>query len=224
MIIILSVGGSMVNPGKPDQAYISSLSQIFKNSPHSFGIVVGGGKLAREYAEGERKKGKGEFWADLAAIRATKENAGLFLSHLRGICCLNICDDFIQAHDALQKHRIVLMGGTIPGITTDADAALLAECIGAKRLVNVSNVDGIYDKNPAAHKDAKKFGTLSFEKLVSLAQVQDTRHAGGHFIFDMLACKLIARSKIESHFVSGKNLEDVKNAIEGTRHNGTVVR
>lgn len=224
MIIILSVGGSMVNPGKPDQAYISSLSQIFKNSPHSFGIVVGGGRRAREYANEERKKGKGEFWADLAAIRATKENAAFFLPHLQGVCYSKICGDFLEAKKALETHKITLMGGTIPGITTDADAALLAECTGAKRLINVSNVDGIYDKNPSAHKDAKKYKTLQFDSLVSLAQKCDTRKAGGHFIFDMLACRLIARSKIESHFVSGKNLNDVKNAIEGKKHSGTTVR
>ena len=39
------------------------------------------------------------------------------------------------------------MGGTIPGIITDADAALLAEAINSRRLVNISNVDAIYDSN-----------------------------------------------------------------------------
>ncbi|HIH18796.1 TPA: hypothetical protein HA225_02360, partial [Candidatus Micrarchaeota archaeon] len=45
-----------------------------------------------------------------------------------------------------------------------------------------------------------------------------------HFVFDFLACKLIARSKIEAHFVHGKNLLDVRKAVEGKPHGGTVVK
>jgi len=39
----------------------------------------------------------------------------------------------------------------------------------------------------------------------------------------MLACRLIARSKIETHFVSFKNMNDLENAVEGKTHGGTVV-
>jgi len=115
------------------------------------------------------------------------------------------------------------MGGTIPGITTDTDSVLLAEAIKAKRLVNVSNVSGIYDSDPKTNKNAKKFERLTYDQLISLAMESDKRTAGTNFVFDLLACKLIARSSIEGHFVSWKDMDDVKAAIDGKKHGGTVV-
>ncbi len=221
--VVLSLGGSLVNPGKPDLNYVKKIADILRSSPHSFGVVVGGGYLARKYADAERKKGLGEFEADTAAIKATKENARVLISALGGICNPRACSDFFEAKKASQNHKIVVMGGTIPGITTDADSALLAECLHARRLVNISNVDGIYDRNPSKFHDARKYRHMKFDELLHIATRDDSRLAGAHFVFDILGCKIVSRSKIESHFVSGKKLEDVKRAIDGKRHGGTIV-
>jgi uridylate kinase len=53
--------------------------------------------------------------------------------------------------------------------------------------------------------------------------MSDKRMAGTNFVFDMLACKLIARSKIETHFVSFRKMDDLESAVEGKKHSGTVV-
>jgi uridylate kinase len=71
--------------------------------------------------------------------------------------------------------------------------------------------------------EAKKFSRMNYAQLIDLAGKNDLRKAGTHFVFDFLACKLIARSSIEAHFVHGKNLLDVRKAIEGRPHGGTVV-
>ncbi|MEM2963608.1 MAG: UMP kinase [Candidatus Anstonellales archaeon] len=221
--VVISLGGSLVNPGKPDFSYINKISRLLETLDYSFGVVVGGGRLARQYAERERKKGKGEFEADLAAIKATKINANLLIKSLKRQAYSKVCSTFDEAKRASKKYKIVVMGGTIPGITTDADAALLAECLHARRLVNISNIDGIYDRNPSKFHDARKYRYMKFEELLLLSNKEDLRLAGGHFVFDILGCKIIARSKIETHFVSGKNLSDVSKAIQGKRHNGTIV-
>jgi len=116
------------------------------------------------------------------------------------------------------------MGGTIPGITTDTDSVLLAEAIGADRLINISNVDGVYDSDPAKNPQAKMFKSMTHAQLMELANSSDTRAPGTHFVFDMVACKLIARSGIELHFVGGKNIEDLPKAMEGKTHRGTVIK
>ncbi len=65
---------------------------------------------------------------------------------------------------------------------------------------------------------------MSYDELIALAASSDKRKAGTNFVFDLLACKLISRSNIETHFVSGKSLKDVEAAIEGKKHSGTVVK
>jgi uridylate kinase len=222
--VVLSLGGSLIYGEKGlDRKFLESIKQIIEESDHSFGVVTGGGKKARDYAEEVRKKGGSEFDADVAAIRATKENAKELINVLGSLAYEKVADDFNEAREGAKKSKVVVMGGTIPGITTDTDAVLLAEALHAKRLVNISNVDAIYDSDPRKNPMAKRFKRLNYEQLVKLAIESDTRRAGEHFIFDILACKLISRSKIEAHFVSGKRLEDVKAAIEGMPHSGTVV-
>lgn len=220
--IALSVGGSLLNDGKPNLHMAKNLAQIFKSTNRNLAIVVGGGKEAREVANKQRKLGKSEFYADYEAIKITHKNADTLRKALGKDAGEKIFIDFIEATKASKTQKYVLMGGTIPGITTDADSALLAEAIGAKTLINFSKT-AIYDSDPSKNKNAKKYSKLSYSQLISLAVSSDKRKAGTNFIFDLLACNLIARSKIKTHFIDGTNSSEVKNAIENKPHNGTIV-
>ena len=227
MHVVLSIGGSSIIPdGKPDLQFLKAIAALIKKSKNNFGILCGGGTAARLYANAARELCAGEYEADSIAIRSTKQNAHLLLLALRsaGIdACERVIEDFEMAKGPAGKKKVVVMGGTIPGITTDTDSVLLAEAIGAKRLVNVSNVDAIYDSDPRKNTSAKRFAKMTYEELITLASSSDKRMAGTNFVFDMLACKLIARSRIETHFVSFKKMDDLENAIEGKKHSGTVV-
>lgn len=226
MHVVLSIGGSSINPnGEPDTEWIRKMAKVIMKSKHSFGIVTGGGKTAREYANAARLLGASEFDADEVAILATRQNASLMLAALKGVSFGKVIRKFSDAKEAAKENKVVVMGGTIPGITTDADSVLLAEAIGAKRIVNISNVPAIYDSDPRKNKNAKRYLNMTYQELNQLAVKSDQRMAGTHFVFDMLACKLIARSKIETHFVSRDNFTDITNAIEeGKKHSGTVVK
>jgi uridylate kinase len=228
--IVLSLGGSLVNPGRPDDQYVLSLIRILRSSKHNFGIVVGGGKLARAWADKVRSEGGNEFEADEAAIRATKKNAQFVIdmilktSNKKDEVNRLAYDSFDAARRGAKKYKFVVMGGTIPGITTDSDSVLLAECINAKRVINLSNIDAVYSDNPVKNPHAKRYKKMSFDQMIELAGRSDLRKAGTHFVFDFLACKLIARSKIETHFVHGKNFLDLRHAVEGRNHSGTVIK
>jgi uridylate kinase len=145
MRVVLSVGGSMVNPkGKPDLGFLRSLAKLIKKSRNSFGILVGGGSVARVYANAARQLGASEYEADNIAIMETRQNAALVIAALSdaGVDVhQSVLTDFEQGKHL--KNKVVVMGGTIPGITTDTDSVLLAEVLGARRLVNISNVQAI---------------------------------------------------------------------------------
>ena len=226
MHVILSIGGSSINPdGKPDMAFLRAIAKAIKASKNTFGIVTGGGTIARTYANAVRELGAGEYDADMIAITSTRQNAQLLIAALRGEGVDvngSVMRDFEKAK-VMDGNKAVVMGGTIPGITTDTDAVLLAEATGAKRLVNISNVDAIYDTDPKKNPGAKKLPRMSYDELIALAASSDKRMAGTNFVFDILACKLISRSNIETHFVSCKKMDDIKNAIDGKGHSGTIV-
>ncbi|MBN2121817.1 UMP kinase [Candidatus Micrarchaeota archaeon] len=224
MAVVISLGGSMVNPdGIPDAKFLKKMKALLKGK-EKIGIVVGGGKIAREYVKAASDFSKAQFWLDTMAIKATRLNAALVAQALGEEACPSVFEDFEKAAQASRQYKIVVMGGTVPGITTDTDSVLLAEAIGAKRVLNVSIVDGVYDSNPKTNPKAKKFGKLTYEKLLTLANESDKRTAGTNFVFDVVACKLAARSKLELHFVGEKNINEVPKALSGKAHKGTIVK
>lgn len=224
MAVVISLGGSLINgTGSIDREFLREFREIVLKSGEEMGIVAGGGKVAREYASAAREFCGNDFVADEVAVAGTRLNAALVASLLRGEANPRVFTDFAEAAAALGKHRMVVMGGTIPGITTDTDSVLLAEAIGAKRIVNLSNVDGIYDSDPRTNPKAKKFGKMAHAELLAMAEKADRRVPGTNFVFDVIACKLAARGGMELHFVGGKNIRELGNAIKGKRHSGTVV-
>jgi len=224
--VVISLGGSLINPGEPDLKFLKELSKLLIKLKSRFrlAVVCGGGKPARVYSQAVRELVKNEFLADEVAILATRQNASLLIASLQGEAYPTVVSGFSHAANAILSDKIVVMGGTIPGITTDADSALLAEKIGAKRIVNLSNVDGVYTADPRKEKGAKKLSRMSFRELMELALKYDKREAGTNFVFDLIACKIIARSKVETHFVYGRDLKQVEKAVRGEKHSGTVVK
>jgi len=224
MAVVISLGGSLINgSGSIDRAFLKEFRGIVLKSGESLGIVTGGGKVAREYAAAAMEFCGNNFVADGVAVAATRMNAALVASLLGEAAHPQVFTDFTKAAAALGKHRIVVMGGTIPGITTDTDSVLLAEAAGAKRIVNLSNVDGIYDSDPRENPNAKKYGKMTHAQLLEMAQRGDRRAPGTNFVFDVIACRLAARSGIELHFVGGKNVRELGDAIKGKKHSGTIV-
>jgi uridylate kinase len=223
--VVISLGGSVVSSGPAEENYknqgmIEKYSTLLRelSAKEKLGIVVGGGKLARDRIAKARSEGKSEVWCDWEAIEATKYNAKLLITALGGDTNPEPINDFIKAAEHLKQHNIVVMFGTIPGITTDTDAVLLGEHIGAQRFVNITNVDGVWDENKETIEQ------MDHERLVTMAMAADKRRAGEHFIIDALAAKLLARSNIEARFVNGTNIDNVRKAILGEPHKGTIVR
>ncbi|OIO26836.1 hypothetical protein COX86_02010 [Candidatus Micrarchaeota archaeon CG_4_10_14_0_2_um_filter_60_11] len=215
-MVVISLGGSLLydDKGAVNRGYLKRIAPLLKGSA----IVVGGGSLARRYAERARAKTHSEFWADRAAIKATRENARL----VARACGGKYCKAFDAALAVWRRGGTPVMGGMIEGLTTDADAVLLAECLGEKRLVNASKVAGIYDRDPSK-KGAKMFKKMTHAQLAAFAARFDERKARTNFPFDLVACKLAARSKIRVDFVDGRNPSRLRSVLAGRAAGGTVV-
>ena len=71
----------------------------------------------------------------------------------------DVCEDYIRrrAIRHLEKGRIAIFaaGTGNPFFTTDSGAALRAIEIGADLLLKATKVDGVYDKDPKKHTDAR---------------------------------------------------------------------
>ena len=91
---------------------------------------------------------------------------------------------------------------------------MIAEKIKAAEFLNATDVDGIYDSDPNKNKKAKKFKRIDLKKLRSLLVHEDSV-AGGYDLMDIVALKVIERSKIKTRVLKS-DLKSLEKAIKGS--------
>lgn len=178
--ILLKLGGESLcgsqNSGI-DDAILSKLANEIGDVQHlgvQVAIVIGGGNIFRG---GEAtKKGMDRTSADYMGMLATVinalalqdalERAGFLTRVLTAIEMHEIAEPYIRrrAIRHLEKGRIVIFasGTGNPYFTTDTAASLRALEIQADVILKATKVDGVYDKDPLIHKDAKRFEKLTY--------------------------------------------------------------
>jgi len=224
MKVVFSVGGSIVAPEALDGEYIRKLSGFLSelSQENDVAVVVGGGRPARQKIEEARSGGANEAACDLVGIIVSRTNARAVAEALGDEATAEPPKSIVEAAEAFESGCIPVMGGTEPGHSTDAVAAILAELVGADLLVNASNVDYVYDSDPKKNPDAKKLEEIKAAELVKLVSAE-TIKAGGYALIDFTAAKIIERSKIKTVFVDGRDIENMQAAVSGREFKGTTV-
>ncbi len=142
-------------------------------------IVIGGGNIFR--GAGLARAGMDRVTGDYMGMLATVMNSLAIQDalesqdvHARVMSALQIhevCEDYIRRRAVrhLEKGRVVILaaGTGNPFFTTDTAASLRAIEIGADVLLKATNVDGVYEADPVSNPDAKRYETVSFDKVLA---------------------------------------------------------
>ncbi|MEM3038855.1 MAG: UMP kinase [Thermoplasmata archaeon] len=223
--IVVSVGGSILIQNKDDITFLRKLAKVLigQSTKHRLFVVTGGGRMAREYIRIGRELGASESYLDELGIEVTRLNARLLITAIGDRCYHVPARTIEEAIHAGKSHPIVVMGGLHPGFTTDAVSAMIAERVGASRLVNATAVQGVFTSDPKKDPKAKLIPKMTYDELI--ATVDRSEHAAGpNVIFDPLAARIVKRAKIETVVCNGRNLKVLMNAIEGEEVVGTVIK
>ena len=221
--VVVSIGGSILIPGKNDSDYIEKLAVVIKEVSKTVqvAIVCGGGKIARYYAETGKDLGGTTYQLDMLGIGVTRLNAQLLAISLGELSSTDIP---LTAEDAAIRsspNNVVIMGGTVPGHTTDAVATMIAKEMHANRVVNATSVEAVYSDDPKKNSSAKRFSKLTIDELGGI--VYKEHGASKSSVFDPLGIKIAKEEKIDILIVDGRNLDELRNAILGKDINGTYV-
>lgn len=221
MKIVVTIGGSIIIKDGEAQKF-KDYAQVLKemNGEHKLYIVVGGGKPAREYIEIARGIGVSEAACDDIGIEVTRLNAKLLIMALGDAAYPKVAANFHQAMEFGSSDKIVVMGGTEPAHSTDAVGSILAEFIDADILINATSVDGLYNKDPKKHEDAKMYDKITPSEMMDILGSKEIK-AGTYEFFDMTAIQIIKRSSIKTRIVNGEYAENVQKAI--TSEIGTTI-
>lgn len=221
--VVISLGGSILIPELENhliREYIPVLKKIAKKC--QLYVVVGGGGEARRYIEVSRKLGIDEGTSDEIGILITRLNATLLIASLGNDCYPKVAETHNEARKFGESGKIVIMGGITPGQTTDAVAAVLAERVLASVFINATSVDGAYDKDPKKHPDAKKFDTMTPAQLLEIVG-RTALSAGSNNVLDVIAARIVERSKIPLVVLDGREPKNLENAILKGKFSGTIV-
>jgi len=181
-------------------------------------IIAGGGKIARHYILHARSSGADESTLDELGIEVSRLNAKLLIYAMQDKAYPHPPTNLKEVTHAADSGLIVITGGLHPGQSTNATAALIAEKVRASVFLNATDVDGVYDSDPNKRKNAKKFKRIELKKLRNMLVHQESI-AGSYDLMDIVALKVIERSKIKTRIIKAdiKTLEKaIKGSPEGT--------
>ncbi|KKP57294.1 MAG: Aspartate/glutamate/uridylate kinase [Candidatus Moranbacteria bacterium GW2011_GWF2_34_56] len=229
-IVIVSLGGSLIFPEKINAQFIIKFKEAIEEEiakGYRFVIITGGGRIARTYIQAAEEMGCiDNEEKDWLGVHATRMNAHFIKTVFKEYAHPRInknprTKEDLSAHFA-NDEKIMVAAGWRPGWSTDYVATILAERFKAKKLINLSNITYLCDKDPNKFSDAKKIEEISwidFRKMVG-----DSWDPGMSAPFDPIASKLAQENNLEVAIIGGDNLDNMKNCIEGEKFEGSLIK
>lgn len=229
-ISVLSLGGSIIAPEKPDSQFLSdfvaSINQYLKDNPEDKLIFVcGGGAPARDYQKAYRAviSNPAEQDAgiqDWIGIKATHIN-GMLVKALFGSLCKEDLITNPTVEGLVFTGRVLVAGGWKPGFSTDTDAVYLAKRFGAKKVINLSNIKKVYTDDPKANPDAKPLDNVTWAEFRKI--VGDEWVPGKNCPFDPIASKLAQEAGLTVICADGRNIENLQAILTDKPFVGTKI-
>lgn len=219
----MSLGGSIIVPDDVDYDFIKRFkSLLLKIKNRKFVIVSGGGRTARRYIKPLAKEKINEKKQCLIGIGITRLNARFLANFFGKTASQHIPSSMKELKNLLAKNRIVFAGALrfVPDNTSDGTAAGIANFLKTD-LVNMTNVKGLYNKDPRKFKDAKFIPEISLGDFYRIANKLKYK-PGQHFVLDQHASEIIKKYKIKTVILSN-DLKNFENYLDGKRFAGTVV-
>ncbi|MFA5797114.1 MAG: UMP kinase [Candidatus Woesearchaeota archaeon] len=219
-IIIISLGGSLIVPEGIDTVFLDAFKRFIFSRPERFVIITGGGRTARTYQAAIKAMGDlNSEDADWIGIHATRLNAHLIRTIFRNYANPKlVCDPRTKVSF---KEKILVAAGWEPGFSTDYDAVLLAKQLKVKKLINLSNIDYVYSKDPNKYADAKRIEEINWKDFRKI--VGDKWDPGLNTPFDPVASKEAEKLKLEVAIMNGRDFANVTAYLDGKKFKGTII-
>ncbi len=228
-IIVISLGGSLIVPRHIDWHFLKKFRQLIVSEMKKgkrFAIITGGGYAAREYIQAASKVThltKDD--QDWLGIHSTRMNAHLIKTIFRKYAHPRINKN-PRTKENLMQHfshgeTMMVAAGWRPGWSTDYVATIIAERLGAKKLINLSNIAYVYTKDPKKFKSAEKIETINWKDFRKI--VGSRWDPGLNMPFDPIASKLAQKNHLQVVIANGKNLINLNNILEDKKFQGTII-
>lgn len=222
---VISLGGSIIIPNEVDIDFLKSFRELILNEfkkSKKFAVVCGGGALARKYIESAKLLGENsESELDWVGIASTRQNAEL----VRVMFGDSAFEKIILDPDVVPNtdKGILVGGGWKPGNSSDLASVHMARSLNAKKLINLSNIDYVYDKDPKQFPDAVKIEKISWSDFRKILPAPENWQAGMSAPFDPVAAREAEALGLEVYILNGKNIDNLAKCLNNEEFIGTKI-
>ena len=229
---VLSVGGSVFAPNGKDSSidieYLDKFETFIRKQiakKRRFFIVTGGGYTARQYRDAAKMAAGADLTdedLDWIGVHATRLNAHMFRTIFRDLAYPWILKHYDVIDKRASKYPVVVCGGWKPGWSTDYCATIVANDYGIDKVINMSNIDGVYDKDPNKHKDVKMLDKIDWSDMTGIVGTE--WKPGMNAPFDPIASKLAKKAKLKVVVCNGHDLDNLEKILDGEDdYQGTTI-
>ena len=217
MTFVIKLGGSLFLPDEIDVDYLKVFTSIIRDVDDKFVITPGGGFTARKYmTPANEMTGKDP---SVLGMMSCRLNAQLIHSILDDVhpeiffpSNVGLANDFSE--------KFLVVASEIPGTSSDFDAVKAAVELGFTRVIDLSNISYVYDKDPK-QPGAKKLESLTWQEYLTI--VGEEWSFGSHVPFDQHAARLARDNAITVIVADGKDLENLKLILSNKPFKGTTI-
>ncbi|MCW3838008.1 UMP kinase [Sphingomonas canadensis] len=175
--VLMGQGQFGIDPGTCER--VAREVMAAREAGHEICLVVGGGNIFRGVAGAAQgiDRTTGDYMGMLAtvmnalAMQSTLERLGVHTRVQSAVQMDKVCEPFIQrrAMRHIEKGRVVIFaaGTGNPFFTTDSGAALRAAEMKCDALFKGTSVDGVYDADPKKVPEARRYETLSYDRVLA---------------------------------------------------------
>jgi uridylate kinase len=222
--VVISLGGSLVVPDQINEKFLKvfrALLVTYIKKGCRFILIVGGGKTARRYQRAATHVTRmSPDDLDWLGIHATRLNGHLMRTIFRDYAYPIIITSLKKIN--VRTFKPVIVGaGFEPGSSTDYRAVQLAKAYGADTILNLSNIDWVYTKDPGKYKDAKKIKIISWESFIKI--VGTKWNPGANVPFDPVASKWARRWGMQVIITRGTDMQNLRLLLDGKPAKGTMI-
>ena len=220
--VIISLGGSLIVPDEVDVSFLKNFRKLILEEIKTkrFFIICGGGKTARKYASAAKQvtnlKSEDLDWL---GIHSTRLNAHLLRTIFRKYAYPKIVKN--PNEKIKTNKKIIIAAGWKPGCSTDYDAVLIAKTHEVKTIINLSNIDYAYDKDPRKFPGAEPILRTDWKTFRSYLPTK--WDPGLNSPFDPIASKEAQKLKLKVIIANGRNIKNLKNILENKKFIGSVI-
>lgn len=222
--IVISVGGSLIAPNAIDVSFVKSFTDLIKkytSKGFTFAIITGGGKITRNYLDAVKEittvSNDDLDWIGIAGTRLNSELLRVAFGELAYEEVVRDPDDMPNT-----DKPVIMSAGWKPGNSSDMAAIHAAASLGSTKVINLSNIDYAYDKDPNKFPDAVKIEKSTWADFRKILPTEWTPGLNGPF--DPIAAVKAEELGLEVVIMNGKNLANIEKYLNGEVFEGTVIK